>query len=126
LAQQLAGRLGAEVILFHVVVEAPLYSEGPFTMKHARDVFDAARRWAEATLGEWVAKALDSGLRARWVVATGVPHEEIVAAAARERADLIVLGTHGRGGLDRALLGSVADRVIRLAPCPVLSAREID
>jgi len=67
-----------------------------------------------------------SGLRARWVVATGVPHEEIVAAAARERADLIVLSTHGRGGLDRALLGSVADRVIRLAPCPVLSAREID
>ena len=114
------------MVLFHVVVEAPLYSEGPFTMKHARDVFDAARRWAEATLGEWVAKAVDSGLRARWVVATGVPHEEIVAAAAKERADLIVLGTHGRGGLDRALLGSVADRVIRLAPCPVLSAREID
>lgn len=123
-ARQLAGQLGAEVVLLHVVVEAPLYSEGPFTMKHARDVFDAARRWAESTLGEWISEAAAAGLEGRWVVATGVPHEEIVAAAARERADLIVLGTHGRGGLDRALLGSVADRVIRLAACPVLSVRE--
>lgn len=123
-ARRLAGPLGAEIVLIHVLVETPLYSEGPFTMKHARDVFDAARRWALDMLGAWTAKATDSGLEARWVVATGVPHEEIVAAATRERADLIVLGTHGRGGLDRALLGSVADRVIRLAPCPVLTVRE--
>ena len=41
-------------------------------------------------------------------------------------ADLIVMGTRGRGGLDRALLGSVADRVIRLAPCPVVTVRETE
>lgn len=121
-ARQLAGRLGAEIVLLHVLIELPLFA-GSLTMEHARDVFDAARRWAENMLGEWTAKAVASGLRARWVVATGVPHAEIAAAATRERADLIVLGTHGRGGLDRALLGSVADRVIRLAPCPVLSVR---
>ena len=55
-----------------------------------------------------------------------MPHEEIVSAAGRERADLIVIGTHGRGGLDRALLGSVADRVIRLAPCPVVTVRDTE
>jgi nucleotide-binding universal stress UspA family protein len=54
---------------------------------------------------------------------TGVPHGEIVAAATDERADLIVLGTQGRGGLEHALLGSVAERVVRLAPCPVLTVR---
>jgi nucleotide-binding universal stress UspA family protein len=54
---------------------------------------------------------------------SGVPHEEIVALAEAERADLVVIGTHGRGGLGRAVLGSVADRVVRLAPCPVLSVR---
>ena len=58
------------------------------------------------------------------IVRTGVPHKEIVAAAAREKADVIVLGTQGRGGLARARVGSVADRVIRLAPCPVLTVRE--
>jgi nucleotide-binding universal stress UspA family protein len=55
---------------------------------------------------------------------SGVPHQEIVALARDERADLIVIGTHGRGGINRALLGSVADRVVRLAPCPVLTVRE--
>jgi nucleotide-binding universal stress UspA family protein len=123
-ARQLAGRLGAEIVLLHVLVEAPLFSEGPFTMKHAREVFEAARTWVEKMLGGWVATAAASGLQARWIVCTGVPHKEIVAAAARERADLIVLGTQGRGGIDRALLGSVADRVIRLASCPVLTVRE--
>lgn len=122
-ARQLAGPLGAELILFHVVIEAPLFSEGPFTMKHARSVFSAAREWANTSLGEWTAAATASGLRARSIVGTGVPHKEIMATAALEHADLIVMGTQGRGGLDRALLGSVAERVIRLAPCPVLAVR---
>lgn len=52
-----------------------------------------------------------------------MPHEEIVKTAAGERADLIVLGTHGRGGVERFFLGSVADRVIRTAPCPVVTVR---
>ena len=125
-ARRLAARLGAELVLVHVLVEAPPYSEGPFTMKEARGVFDAARDWAEKTLGEWGATAAAAAISARWVLLTGVPYKEIVAAAASERADLIVIGTHGRGGLDRALLGSVADRVIRLAPCPVVTVRDTE
>ena len=123
-ARQLAERLGAELILFHVVIEAPLFSEGPFTMKHARNVFSKAREWANTKLGEWTAAATASGLRARSIVGTGAPYAEIVATAGQEHADLIVMGTQGRSGLDRALLGSVADRVIRLAPCPVVAVRE--
>ena len=123
-ARRLATRLGAELVLVHVLVEAPLYSEGPFTMKQTRGVFDAARAWAVKTLGEWTDTAAAAGISARWVLRTGVPYKEIVGAATRERADLIVIGTHGRGGLDRALLGSVADRVIRLAPCPVVTVRD--
>ena len=125
-ARQLAGRLGAELILVHVLVETPLYSESPFTMKQARDVFDAARAWAVKTLGEWTATAAAAGLSARWVLKTGVPHAEIVGAAAQERPDLVVIGTRGRGGLDRALLGSVTDRVVRLAPCPVVTVRDTE
>jgi nucleotide-binding universal stress UspA family protein len=125
-AGRLAARLGAELVLVHVLVETPLYSEGPFTMNRARDVFDAARGWAVKTLGEWTGTAAGEGLSARWVMRTGVPYKEIVGAAARERAELIVIGTHGRGGLDRALLGSVTDRVIRLAPCPVVTVRDTE
>lgn len=125
-ARQLAERLDAEIVLLHVLVQAPLFSEGPFTMMHASKVFEAARAWVERMLGGWAATAAAAGLRARWIVRTRVPHEEIVAATASEGPDLIVLGTHGRGGLNRVLLGSVADRVIRLAPCPVLTVRERD
>jgi universal stress protein A len=123
-ARRLASRLGAELVLLHVLVEAPLYSEGPFTVKQTRGVFDAARKWAVNALGQWTSAAVAEALSSRWVLRTGVPYKEIVGAATRERADLIVIGTHGRGGLDRALLGSVADRVIRLAPCPVLTVRD--
>jgi nucleotide-binding universal stress UspA family protein len=123
-ARRLASRLGGELVLLHVLVEAPLYSEGPFTVKQTRGVFEAARKWAVKALGEWTSAAEAAGLSARWVLRTGVPYKEIVGAATRERADLIVIGTHGRGGLDRALLGSVADRVIRLATCPVLTVRD--
>jgi universal stress protein A len=91
-------------------------------MKHARSVFEAARAWVEKTLGEWVATATTAGVPARWTVRTGLPYKEIVAAAESERPDLIVMGTQGRGGLD--LLGSVAEKMIRLAPCPLLTVRE--
>ena len=56
-------------------------------------------------------------------VVTGTPADEIVKAAKAWSADLIVIGTHGRGGVQRALLGSVADGVMRNAPCPVLIIR---
>ena len=123
-ARRLAGRLGTEIVILHVLVEAPLFSEAPFNMTHARNVFEAARAWVEKTLGEWAAAATTADVPARWTVRTGAPYKEIVAAAESERPDLIVMGTQGRGGLDRALLGSVAEKVIRLAPCPVLTVRE--
>ena len=126
LAQRLAGMSGAELVLTHVLSEAPLFREGPFIMPKVREVFEAARSFGEQTLEEWVAKARSEGLPARAALRTGVAYREIVALATDEQADLIVIGTHGRGGVDRALLGSVADRVIRLAPCPVLSVREPD
>jgi nucleotide-binding universal stress UspA family protein len=79
---------------------------------------------AEGALADWVDKARGEGLDARAVLRTGVVHEEIVTLAKGEQADLVVIGTHGRGGISRVLLGSVADRVVRLAHCPVLTVRE--
>jgi nucleotide-binding universal stress UspA family protein len=60
----------------------------------------------------------------RPVVRHGSPSVEIVELASEEHADVVMMGTHGRGGMSRLLLGSVADRVIRTAPCPVLTVRK--
>jgi nucleotide-binding universal stress UspA family protein len=57
-------------------------------------------------------------------VAVGHPADTIVRVAQQRSADLIVMGTHGRTGLQHVLLGSVAEKVVRLAPCPVLTVRD--
>jgi nucleotide-binding universal stress UspA family protein len=123
LARRLAGAFGSELLPVHVVVESPLWGEGPFNMDRVREVYATARTWGRAELDKWAAQGRAAGLKVRPVLRTGVPHKEIVALATDELADLLVIGTHGRGGVSRALLGSVADRVVRLAPCPVLTVR---
>ena len=123
LAQRLAAASGAELVLVHVLLEAPPFNEGPFTMHRVRKVYEAARTWGQESLDAWMSQARAKGLKARVALRTGVPYREIVDLVTDERADLVVIGTHGRGGIDRALLGSVADRVLRLAPCPVLTVR---
>ena len=86
-----------------------------------RAVFEGQRKWAADTLGARAEALAAQGVAARVVVRVGLPWEEIVRLAAEEHADMIVMGTQGRTGLDRLLLGSVAERVIRRAPCPVLT-----
>ncbi len=78
---------------------------------------------AQRRLGRLVAEARKKGVRAKGLALEGIPHDRIVRAARSTRADLIVLGTHGRTGLNRFFLGSIAARVLTLAPCPVLTVR---
>jgi universal stress protein A len=123
-AVQLARAMGGEVILLHVAVEAPLFGEGLMTGTQVQEVYAAARKWATGALEERAAKIGKHGLATRWRLETGVPHEVITQTAAEEGADFIVIGTRGRGGLERFLMGSVADRVVRTAPCPVVTVRQ--
>jgi len=67
-----------------------------------------------------VAPAADSGLAVQHLLVEGEPARVIECAAREHRVDLIVMGTHGRTGVRRLLMGSVAERVVRLANCPVL------
>ena len=65
-------------------------------------------------------RAADAGVAVDARIVRGVPSPKIVEAAAKQQVDLIVMGTHGRTGLQHLLIGSVAERVIRLTPCPVM------
>jgi nucleotide-binding universal stress UspA family protein len=68
-----------------------------------------------------VNRALGDGLRVETALLTGLAARNILAYAREKHIDLIVMGTHGRTGISRELLGSVAEKVVRLAPCPVLT-----
>src|SRR5439155_1113845 len=122
-AVRLVEQLNVELVLVHVVAETPLCGEGLLNIRGAQPIYDAQRKWAEDTLEARCGTLRLSGIKAHWRLEVGVPFEEIVKAAEEEHADMIVMGTHGRSGYNRLLLGSVVGRVIHLAPCPVLTVR---
>lgn len=124
MAKRLSAAAGGELIVCHVFPESPRYGQGIYAGGLDPSVEQSARGWVKAALDDLVEEARAKGLGARACLRHGVAYREIVALTFDERADLIVIGTHGRGGMNRALLGSVADRVVRLAPCPVLTVRE--
>jgi nucleotide-binding universal stress UspA family protein len=121
-AGRLAVALGAEIVLLHVATEAPLWRETVFSA-NLLGVFEAQRKWAQDALAQRGVALAAEGVTARSVVKVGAAWREIVRLATEEHADMIVMGTQGRTGLDRLLLGSVAERVVRHAPCPVLTVR---
>jgi nucleotide-binding universal stress UspA family protein len=127
-AVALAREHRATLILVHVVPEVmPLMVTPEIGAVSAPETYRMIRASAlseaKASLDRLVVAAGGAGVRARVRVVEGVAHERIVQAARRERVDLIVMGTHGRSGLSRLFLGSVAARVAALAPCPVVTIR---
>ena len=114
---------GAKLTLLHVV-ELPSYVTDGHAPAH---VSAALRDNLQASAQRELARLLPEGSGtpvevARRVV-VGVPHQQILEAAAAERVDWIVMATHGRTGLSHLVMGSVAERVLRTAPCPVLTLR---
>jgi nucleotide-binding universal stress UspA family protein len=114
----------AELILVHVFLEMPLYQAyAEIPSPNVQQIWEEQRQWVEQALHERVQAAAGRGLTARPLLRTGPAATELTDAAADERADLIVIGTHGRTGLNRLVIGSVAERVVRIAPCPVLTVK---
>lgn len=124
-ATALARRLGARLTLVHVV-------EDPFTtgawgaevyIPDVGELLQNLTAAAERQLTSLKDGAATQGVTVKTTVITGRPAQSIIEHAASEGCDLIVMGTHGRTGLSHVVMGSVAERVLRRAPCPVLTVR---
>lgn len=116
-AAALARAEGATLHVLSVVDEGDLdlFSSGELTA-----VDELLRGAAEDAVVDAAERAADAGVDAVRAVRVGIPHREIVDHAVDVGADVVVVGSHGRRGLSRALLGSVAARVVRGSPVPVL------
>src|SRR5262249_47140056 len=101
----------------------PMVGDGYISPKIYEEILATSRSQARAGLERLVVRARKAGARVKSLLIQGAPHEQIVRSARSKRADLIVLGTHGRTGLAKFFLGSVADRVVSMASCPVLTVR---
>jgi nucleotide-binding universal stress UspA family protein len=118
-AEDLAREFGAEVTLLHVVdarYDYPEWTELAIT-NNSEHLLQAAKENLANSAQEI------SGATVDVAVCLGIPHKEINQYASENDIDLIVLPTHGRKGVMHALLGSVAERVVRTSPCPVLTVR---
>jgi nucleotide-binding universal stress UspA family protein len=123
LAVEVAGRERAPLIVLHVLTPpSPFLGETSPPASYL-ELLVLARSAARRRLDRVAALARGQGARARGVMVEGVPATEILRQARRHGARVIVLGTHGRSGLGRAFMGSVAERVLARAACPVLTVR---
>ena len=114
---------GAELTIVHVYEPPGAASFGSYIASPGLydEIEQALRAGAEKSLAPLVETARQQGVQATGLVLRGIPHSGITEAAAKNHADLIVIGTHGRSGFFRFLLGSVAQKVIAAAPCPVMT-----
>ena len=114
----------AELLLVHVMAPVTLLvGDGYIPPATFEQLQESGRADGQKRLAALVARAKKAGVRARALLLEGAPFQEITRAAKRQRADLIVMGTHGRTGFAKLFLGSVAERVLATAPCPVLTVR---
>ena len=127
LARDVAQTHGARLLLLHVT-EMPM-GLGPETVIVPEEgggpikVRDYAMRSAQEHLEDLAARLRKDGVEVSTLAVMGHVVDEIVGIAKRERIDLIVMGTHGRTGLSHLVVGSVAEKIVRQAPVPVLTVR---
>jgi nucleotide-binding universal stress UspA family protein len=118
-----AQTFSAEMILVYVV--EPIIYPADFSFGQValpsmeREIQDRGLEQLQAL----IEKEVPAGINARSTIRTGKPFVEIIQVAKEEKADLIVIATHGHSGIEHVLFGSTAEKVVRKSPCPVLSIR---
>ena len=119
-AIQVANHFGAKVTLLHVL--EPIYYGAELGLQSVETEW---QKWVHrrAQLGQLIGLICAIGLAAATILRGGVPADSIIDYAKEEGCDLIVMGTHGRRGWSRLRFGSVAEAVLRQAPCPVLAVK---
>ncbi len=124
-AAALARRLGAELLAVHVIPDEEIraIARSRLARRGLDQILEDLGQAVEEHALNAAGVGRDGGLEVRGLAVSGLPAEGILRAALRLEADMIVMATHGRTGLAHAVMGSVAEAVLRRAPCPVLTIR---
>ncbi len=122
-ALDIAKQYGAKLFLVHVIYDVAKSAGWYVPQVSIDEIYQDMERSARAELEKSYINDIKGMKEVEHVVLQGIPYEEITKFAGEKKIDLVVLGTHGRRGIDRMLFGSTAEQVVRSAPCPVLSVR---
>ena len=120
-AIELSRHFSSELILVHVVGSVPVIPTPASTTFNVPMYQQEILNDAKTSLDRLMEEKIPKPIRVRPLIIQGEAAHEIVGTAEKEKADIIVISTHGRTGLDRLMFGSVAEKVVRLSPCPVLT-----
>jgi universal stress protein A len=118
-ALEMARDTRAEVIVYHAIDFGEYWTNSPTKISPYRDLLEENRWLLDRFLAVHFGDCINL-VEVRQVVEFGTPYKNIVEAATTEDVDMIVMSTHGRTGIDHLILGSVAEKVVARAPCPVL------
>jgi nucleotide-binding universal stress UspA family protein len=124
-ALSLAKSFGSRLIILHVINE-PVDLRG-FYVPHIsfENLEKEIEEGAEKMMDKFCRTRLGDFPNYETCIVAGIPYEEIIKKAEDDQAALIVLGTHGRSGIDHLLFGSTAERVVKKAGCPVMTVRHV-
>ncbi len=122
IADEISEKFGSQLHIVHIIYDMVAYADAAAVMNWYPAMYVDLEKAAREEL-EKVAKQVKFARDPELVVRRGVEEGEIIKYAEEQKADLIVMGTHGRKGVGRLLLGSTAEQVLRRAHCPVLTVR---
>jgi len=123
-ANELARHFNAEIILIHILSPVFIYPAAAFTPGLAKTSERSGverDEMAYKSLSMTLKEKVSDSIKSRSIMAKGNPAEEIARCAKEEKVDAIIIGTHGFTGWRHLILGSVAEKVVRLASCPVIT-----
>jgi len=118
-ALEMARDVSAEVVVYHAIDVGGQWQDRPPVVAAPHDMLEESRRLLDKFLADNFADCIDL-VEVRCAVEFGTPYKNIVEKAAAEGVDMIVMSTHGRTGLNHIIMGSVAEKVVARATCPVL------
>ncbi|MGC8893799.1 MAG: universal stress protein [candidate division WOR-3 bacterium] len=124
-AEEIASRFDADLILVHVILDIPLFYASFIGDSSAYlSAMERARAEASSEMENMARNLRNKGVAARIMLLEGSPYTEVVRFAETEGADLVVMSTRGISGLERLILGSTTEKVVRNSPCPVLTVHK--
>ncbi|MFQ5863318.1 MAG: universal stress protein [Candidatus Brocadiales bacterium] len=122
-AAHIAGGEGAQMYLMHVIDIRSFGHESPLDFEVPKPTQEVIERIRKELAEDLVHERDGKKVEVEAIVVVGKPVEEILKVAKEKEVDMIVMGTHGRTGIPHVIIGSVAENVVRKAPCPVLTVR---
>jgi nucleotide-binding universal stress UspA family protein len=122
-AVDLSKHYNSKLYILHVIYDVAKATNSHIPHVSSDELYKEMSAWAQGEIESCCIEEIRGLPNVEKVVLKGIPYEEVIEFAEKQKIDMIVMGTYGRKGLERFLFGSTAERVVRRAPCPVMTVR---